>query len=248
MEEIDLKELFRIFWEKKSTIILLIAIFMVVGFIYSSFIVVPNYKSSTKLILAQSTTSANGSTSGITTTDITLNSKLVSTYSTIVKSDGVIRKVISNLDIDDSEQSIRQNVSVSAEEDTEIIRITVTNTEPEKAAKIANEMAKVFMARVKELYNLENVQTLDPAEPNEIPANINHTKTIIIFGAIGLILAAGYIFILFMLDNSIKSGDDVEKCAHVPVLASIPVYEPEAQAAAARSARNKKKTRGGKRK
>ena len=56
MEEIDLKELFQIFWEKKSTILLLTAIFMVVGFIYSSFIVVPNYKSSTKLILAKSAT------------------------------------------------------------------------------------------------------------------------------------------------------------------------------------------------
>ena len=248
MEEIDLKELFQIFWEKKSTILLLTAIFMVIGFIYSSFIVVPNYKSSTKLVLAKSATANSESTSGITTTDITLNSKLVSTYSTIVKSDGVIRKVISNLDIDDSEQSIRQNVAVTAEEGTEIIKITVTNTEPEKAAKIANEMAKVFMARVKELYNLDNVQTLDPAEANNVPANINHTKTIIIFGAVGFILTAGYIFILFMLDNSIKTGDDVEKCAHVPVLASIPVYEPEAQAAAARSARNKKKTKGGKRK
>ena len=247
MEEIDLKELFQIFWEKKSTIILLTAIFMVVGFIYSSFIVVPKYQSSTKLVLAQST-SANSNSTGITTTELTLNSKLVSTYSTIVKSDGVIRKVISNLGIDDSEQSIRQNVSVTAEEGTEIIKITVTNTEPEKASKIANEMATVFMARVKELYNLDNVYSLDPAEVEEAPANISHTKTIIIFGAIGCILAVGYIFILFMLDNSIKTGDDVEKCAHVPVLASIPVYEPEAQAAAARSARNKKKTKGGKRK
>ena len=161
---------------------------------------------------------------------------------------GDIRKVISNLGIEDSEQSIRQNVSVTAEEGTEIIKITVTNTEAEKAATIANELAAVFMARVKELYNLDNVQTLDPAEVNDAPANISLDKTMIIFGAVGFILAAGYIFILFMLDNSIKTGDDVEKCAHVPVLASIPVYEPEAQAAAARSARNKKKTKGGRRK
>lgn len=245
MEEIDLKELFQIFWEKKSTIILLTAIFMVVGFIYSSFIVVPKYASSTTLVLAQS---ASQEGAGITTTDITLNSKLISTYSKLVKSTGVVRQVITNLGIDDTEESIKANVSVSAEEDSDIIKITVTNADPEKAADIANEMADVFTEKVKEIYKLDNVYSLDPAEVEEAPANISHTKTIIIFGAIGCILAVGYIFILFMLDNSIKTGDDVEKCAHVPVLASIPVYEPEAQAAAARSARNKKKTKGGKRK
>lgn len=244
MEEIDLKELIGIFWKKKSTIILLTAIFMVIGFIYSSFIVVPKYQSSTKLILAQAASNDN-TTIGITSTDINLNSKLVSTYSTIVKSDGVIRKVISNLGIDDSEEDIRKNVSVTAEEGTEIIKITVTNTEPEKAEKIANEMATVFMARVKELYNLDNVQTLDPAEANNVPANINHTKTIIIFGIIGFILAIGYIFILFMLDNSIKTQEDVEKVTHVPVLASIPIYETDPKVITRQ--KSKKRAKGGKR-
>jgi len=242
MEEIDLKEIFQIFWEKKSTIILLVAIFMVIGFIYSSFILVPKYSSSTTLLLAQSS-SEEGST-GITANDINLNSKLISTYTTLVKSNGVVRKVITNLGIDDTEESIKENVSVSAEEGTDIIKITVTNTDPEKAAEIANEMAEVFTERVKELYKLDNVHRLDPAEVAESPSNVNHTKTIIIFGAIGFILAVGYIFVLFMLDNSIKTPEDLEK-ANIPVLASIPMYDSEQKASV--RARNQKRSKGGRR-
>lgn len=244
MEEIDLKELIRVFWEKKTTIILLIAIFMVLGFIYSSFLVEPKYTSSTKLVLAQS--SSESDSASITTTDITLNSKLISTYAGILESNKVVRQVISNLGIEDSEESIKNNVSVTSETGTDIIKITVSNTNAQKAADIANEMSKVFAEEVKRLYGMDNINTLDPAEVNEEPSNINLTKTIIIFAAIGFIIAVGYIFVVYMLDNSVKTSDDIERTMQIPVLASIPVYEPEAKMTAAR-AKSKKKSKGGKR-
>ena len=77
MEDLDLKELFNIFWNKKFQIILLIVIFAVIGFIYTIGFVTPVYTSSTSLVLATSnnTQQATG-TNSITTTDITLNSKL----------------------------------------------------------------------------------------------------------------------------------------------------------------------------
>ena len=77
MEEIDLKEIISVFWEKKVTIILLMAIFMVIGFIYSSFFVVPKYSASTTLVLAQSSSKEDGT---ITTNDITLNSNVLSIW------------------------------------------------------------------------------------------------------------------------------------------------------------------------
>lgn len=240
MEEIDLKEIIGVFWEKKVTIILLMAIFMVIGFIYTSFFVVPKYSASTTLVLAQSASKEDGT---ITTNDVTLNSKLISTYSGLLESSKVTRQVISNLGIDDSEASIKNNVSVSAETGTDIIKITVKNTDPEKAADIANEMAVVFAEEVKRLYGMDNINTLDVAEPSEAPSNVNLTKTIIIFGVIGAVIGVGYVFVLFMLDNSIKSSEDIEKAMDIPVLANIPVYEADTKIGT-RSSRNSK---GGKR-
>ena len=85
MEEIDLKEFVMLFWNRKVSIILITIIFMLIGIIYSVGFVTPKYTSSTTLLLATSE-SSNSKTNTITTSDITLNSKLVSTYSELVKS------------------------------------------------------------------------------------------------------------------------------------------------------------------
>lgn len=239
MEELDLKELLQLFWEKRMQIILITAIFLTLGVIYSLGFVVPKYQSSTKLLLATNSAS-DSSTETITTTDVTLNSKLVSTYSELVKSNKVIRKVISDLGIKEDEQSIRKNVTVSAVSDTEVIEIKVKNEDPVLASKIANEIAKVFIEIVKEYYGIENVHIVDEAEVAQQPCNINHPKTVIVFAFIGLVIASMYVLIINMLDTTIKSAEDIEKISGLTVLASIPVYGDVED-------KTKRKRRGGRR-
>lgn len=225
MEELDLKELFQIFWNKKIQIILLILIFMVIGIIYTLGFVTPKYSSSTTLVLASGNN--NKQTNTITTTDITLNSKLVSTYSELIKSKNVLRQVKSNLNINLDEEVLRNSIQVTSVKDTELIKITVTNEDATIAAKVANEIAKVFMGKVKEFYNIENIQVVDTAEIETQPSNINHTKDVVIFAGIGLVVAVMYVLIANMLDTTIKTAEEVEKLFKVPVLVNIPVYQVE---------------------
>ena len=149
MEELDLKEIFNLFWNKKVQIIMITAIFMIVGAVYTLGFVKPVYTSSTTLVLAkiENPKNQNGDDT-ITTSDITLNSKLVSTYSELVKSKKVLRKVISNLGIKIDEDKLRQNVTVSSVKDTELIEIKITNSDPAVATRIANETTKVFIENV----------------------------------------------------------------------------------------------------
>ena len=100
MEELDLKELFVMFWNKKAQIILVVLIFIAIGVIYTVGFTTPKYSASTSLLLAGSGSSGT-QTNTITTTDVTLNSKLVSTYSELVKSKNVLGQVISNLNINE---------------------------------------------------------------------------------------------------------------------------------------------------
>ena len=223
MEELDLKELLMLFWNKKVKILLIVAIFMLIGIIYTIGFVTPVYTSSTTLLLATSGNSAD-KTNTITTTDITLNSKLVSTYSTLIKSKTVLRQVISNLGINISEDELEKNITVSQEKDTEIIRISVTNADATTASKVANEVAKVFSQRVSEIYKINNVQVVDQAEVDTIPSNINHAKDIMIFACVGIVVSVIYVLIANMLDTTIKTAEEVEKEFKVPVLASIPLY------------------------
>ena len=227
MEELDLKEIFNLFWDKKLQIILIVAILFVVGVIYTLGFVKPVYTASTTLVLAKMEDKKDGTTSdtAVTTSDVTLNSKLVSTYSELVKSKKVLRKVISNLGMKLDEDKLRGNVSVSSVKDTELIQITVTNEDPAVSSKVANEIAKVFIENIKEIYDLNNVHIVDEAETPDSPSNIHHIRNVVIFTFAGVVIAVVYVLLLNMLDTTVKSAEDVEKLLGIPVLASIPIYD-----------------------
>ena len=207
MEEIDLKELFNIFWSKKLQIILVVFIFMILGGVYSVGLKTPLYSSSTSLVLAMADTSekSKDGENAITATDITLNSKLVSTYSELIKSKKVLRQVISNLKIDEETDTLKKKIKVSSVH--------------------ANEITKVFSKEANELYKINNVYIVDEAEIENEPSNINHIKDVILFALIGLVLSAAYVFIVNMLDNTIKSTEDIEKGFDIPVLVTIPLID-----------------------
>ena len=169
MEELDLKELLSLFWSKIFQIIVIVLITTGVGIIYTYGFTTPKYSSSTTLVLTGSEkTAGTDSANSITTTDVTLNSKLVSTYSELVKSSKVLRQVISNLGIDVNEEELRKNVSVKSVEDTEVIKITVTNENAAYSAKIANEIPKVFAKEAIRIADANGVEIIDKAQ---VPTN-----------------------------------------------------------------------------
>lgn len=230
MEELDLKELFSIFWNKKFEILLITLITMFIGVIYSYFYVVPVYKSATKLVLvAQSSSGTEVKQDGtITQADVNLNSKLVSTYSEIIKSKTILREVVNSVGIEGlTESNLKNNISVQNVKDTEVIEITVKNLNPNDAAQIANKIAEVFSEKVVEIYNISNVYILDRAEANNNPSNINHSKDIVIFAFIGLVISVGVVLIVNMLDTTVKTEQDIENTTGLLVLASIPNYDVE---------------------
>ena len=228
MEELDLKELFFMFWNKKLEIILITLIFVTLDIGYSYFFLKPEYTSTTSLVLAQSSSSGQTGDGAISATDLTMNSKLVSTYSELIKRKAILGQVCENLNIPDSNiQELRGKIKVNSAKNTEIIEISVTNKDPNKAAAIANEIAKVFGEKIVEIYNISNVYLLDRAEANAVPSNINHMKDVVIFAFIGLVIAAVYVLIANMLDNTIKTEQDVEATTELLVLSSIPNYDVE---------------------
>lgn len=228
MEELDLKELFNIFWSRKVYIALITIIFILMGIVYTLTMVTPKYKSTTKLILAKIETTTEKNKDSITQADVTLNQKLLPTYSALVKTQSVLRPVIQNLNIDDiTETKVEKNISIRLVDDSEILEITITNESPEYAALIANEVAKVFTEQVGEIYGINNVSIVQKAEVPNAPYNINHTKDVVIFAFIGIVVAAVYVLVANMLDTTIKTSEDIDKHTKLTVLAEIPLYESE---------------------
>lgn len=231
MEEIDLKEVAKTFWNKKFIILFVLMFFIIIGFVYTFNFVTPTYSAKTTLILASiNGKSASSIDSGITDTsvidkDITLNSKLVSTYSELIKSKNILRKVKSNLDIDINEENLKKSIKVDTVEDTELIQITVENSNNELACYIANEIASVFKEQIKVYYDIENVQIVDVAEIETEPSNIHHKRDIAIFGLIGIVVSFAYVLIINMLDTTVKSIDDIEMLTNLTVIATFPILD-----------------------
>lgn len=228
MEELDLKELFMIFWNRKLEIILITLIMIAIGVIYSYFFIVPQYSATTTLVLVQQSSVDQNGEGSITQADLTINSKLVSTYSELVKSKAVLSEVVESLGVDGlKEDDIRNNITVQSRKDTEIIEITVKNLDPNLAAQISNKIAEIFSEKVVEIYSISNIYILDRAEPNENPCNINHVKDIVIFAFIGIVISAVFVLVANMLDTTIKTEQDIENATGLLVLSSIPNYEVE---------------------
>lgn len=227
MEELDLKQLINIFWNKRKQILIVVLVCIILGAAYSFLFVKPKYKSYTTILLTKVQAEVvDGqeikTTETITQTDLTLNQKLIATYSELIKSKNVLREVIKNLGINHSEDALKSKITVSAIEDTELIQISVVDADPIIAKQIANETARVFSKKVAEIYNINNVYTVDAAEVADEPYNINHIKDILIFAVIGLVISAVYVLVANMLDTTVKSQEDVENVLELTVLASIP--------------------------
>ncbi len=230
MEEVDLKELFGVFWIKKYIVIAILAVFVIAGLIYTYKFVEPEYKSYTTLILGRiNYMDVNPEdTNAISQQEININSNLVSTYSELIKSDTLIRTVLNNLQKDDiDEKELKKSIDVTRKSDTELIEITVKNKDPYIAASIANEISSVFSSKVEEIYKISNVYTIDPAIPMSEPYNINHTRDIVVSILLGLLVSIGYALVVSMLDNTVRTPQDVENGAGLKTLISIPKMDKE---------------------
>lgn len=225
-DEIDLKELLKLFWDKRLLILVIILISIITGLVYTNFIEKPKYTASTTLILAQKNSSSDENSAAVTVTDVTLYDKLIETYKVIAQSNAVVRNVISNLNLKNiSEDQLKSEINVTAINDTQVLKISVTDENAENSVKIANELAKVFSDKIAEIYKIDNINIVDQAELDTVTNSINHKKDILIAVVIGIVIAVAIVLIGNLFDTTAKSSSDIEKEIGIQVLAEVPLWD-----------------------
>lgn len=214
MEDINLKELFKLFYKKIGLVILITLFVVLIGAIYSFVVDKPRYEAETKLVLT-------GTTDEITATDLTLNSKLVSTYREVIKSRTALKEVIETLALDYTIDELMNMIKVSSVQDTEMISIVVQSGIAREAAEIANELARVFSEQIVDIFKIENISIIDRAEVPTETINDSIAKLLIIYIVIGFILACVVIFLIYYFDTTLKEESQLEDMGLV-VLATVP--------------------------
>ena len=219
MEELGLKELFEYIRDKVGLLITIIILVCLAGCLYGLFIQKPMYKSYTTVILGGDESSNNNQS--ITQNDVTLNKNLVDTYAEVVKSKRVLNQVIKELNLDLSYEGLSSKINVTALNNTEIIKITVTDRNAKVAKNIANVTAENFTREIVKLYSLNNVNILDEATEAHSPYNISIVKQLIVYFMVGIVVSFGILFIVYYCDRTIKSVEQVEDKIKLPILGSV---------------------------
>ena len=219
--EIDLKEIFGMLKKRWLMIVSITAAAVVIAGIISFFVLTPVYESSSTLLVSYK----QNQESIMTYNDLTMSQKLVNTYSEIIKSRSISEEVLKKLDLDLTAEELSEKISVSKVNDTEIIRVKVSDTDPEMAALIANTISDVFKKEIKNIMEIDNVSTIDTAKAPESPVKPNKLMNVAIASVLGAMVSVGLVFVLELLDRTYKTPTDVERHLGLPIIGAIPDME-----------------------
>lgn len=225
-ENIELKRIFDILKSKMLLIVFILITFTLLGYVYSYYYVVPEYKSTATLLLIPNEGTEK---QGITATDLNLNAELISTYSNIAKQPKVLKQVIQNLNLNMTEQELLNKMQVRILSSTYIIELSVTNTNPQMAMNITKELSNVFLNEIQEIYHLNNIGIIDAASMPQTPSNVNHMKDIATFAVGSIVLSSIIIMAIYLFDNTVKTEEDIERYIKIKTLGKIPLNQNQKQ-------------------
>lgn len=232
--EFDLLEIVQILLSRFWLILAVGFVAAIACFAISSYVLTPYYESTTKIYILNKTDDT-----AVTYTDVQMGTQLTKDYAELINSRYVIEKVIEQLALEDMEyEDLMKKVSVDTPVDTRIVSITVENTNPELAMRIANCIREVAGEHIQNVMDIEAVNVVETANMPMEKSGPSVVKWTLIGAAAGVFLVCAIILIIFLLDDTIKSTEDVEKYLGLSTLALIPVISEDNTA---KNRKNKRK-------
>ena len=203
--EIDLVEVFHALVAKIWLIILLAALGfgMMVG--YTMLFVKPTYSSSSTIYILTKTTSITS------LADFQIGTQLTQDYKVIITSRPVLEEVIQNLGLNTTYDALKKQISINNPDNTRFLEITVTDTDAYLAKKIVDELTNVSVKNTAKVMETDPPNIMDYGQLPEKPIAPSMKKNGIIGGLLGFVLACAIIILQYMMNDSIKTGEDVEK-------------------------------------
>lgn len=219
--EIDLLEIFFLL-KRRLWILLLTGIIFATGTgLITNYLIQPLYSSTAKLYILTSSTSITS------LADIQVGSSLTKDYIQLVQSRPVVEQVIENLNLNNTYEGLLQQMTFTNPSDTRILVITAEDPNPVLAKDIVDQFVEVSKVSISNIMKTDEPSIVEYGYVAEKPVSPNLLKNIVIGAALGVFLSAAVVLVLYMLDDTVKSTDDIEKYLGLNTLTAIPLREDE---------------------
>lgn len=219
-QELELIELWQIFSKRWKMIILVTLLAALICAAVSLFLIKPQYVASSTLMVMKPVEAEQ-----ILYQDIQVSRQLADTYQVVVHSRRVLDKVTRSLNLPYTHEQMQEKVKVSSVQDTEIITIDVTDTDPYLAARMSNLIAQTFMQEITEIMNIDNVSPIDEAAVPDNPVSPRVGLNIAVAMVLGFMVAVGLALLQHYLDQTLKTTEEVDNLLGLTVLGTIPMME-----------------------
>ena len=220
--EIDVFQLVKVLWKRKFLIVLAAMIAGLATFAYSSFVIQPQYTSTTRIYVVNRN---QADKPGLTNQDLQAGSYLVKDYREIILSQDVLEKVVADQNLTIDAKTLGRKVSVTVPVDTRIVSISVRDGKPEEASRIANALREVAAQKIISVTRVSDVTTLEEARPATSPSSPNIRRNTMMATIAGVGIVIVIVLLVELLDDRVKRPEDIEEVMHISLLGVIPNLE-----------------------
>ena len=191
-------------------------------FLFTQLVITPSYESTTKIYILNKQENAS-----VTYSDIQLGTQLTKDYAELIQSRFVLEEVVQGMGLNLTYEQMKGKVSVTTPTDTRILAIPVKDKDPVMAMKIANAIREAAAVHI---MNVMDIQAVNVAETANMPmkkASPSALKNTFVGGILGIFIIIIIVMVRYMMDDTVKTPEDVEKYLQLSTLAVIPLNEGE---------------------
>lgn len=220
--EIDVVQMLKVLWKRKLIIAMAAIVTGALTFGYSSFVVKPQFTSTTRIYVVNRN---QADKPGLSNQDLQAGSYLVKDYREIILSQDVLEKVVADQGLKFDAKTLAKKIQVTVPADTRIVSISVRDSNPEEASRIANGLREVAAQKIISVTKVSDVTTLEEARPALSPSSPNIRRNTILGVGIGASIVILLALLFEVLDDRVKRPEDIEEVMHISLLGVIPNLE-----------------------
>lgn len=216
--EIDLLELFRYLKKRAVIIVAVCLVCCVCGFLFTKLFMTPEYTAETRMYVLN-----RSNENSIVSADFSVSNYMLNDYKVLITGKNVTQEVIDRLGLDMKPAALSGMIQVTAPSDTRVLQISITHTDPRMAADIANCVRQVAAEQIQEIMAVNAVKLVYEADVPPAPSGPNTMRNTALAGILGFVIVAGIYTVLFILDDTIRTEEDVTRYLGLSTLGVIPV-------------------------